>query len=236
MNARPSVVQRLSAVRSRLDGAARDAGRDAGEVTLVAVAKKHPARAIADLARAGHLDIGESYVQEAQAKQEELARDPVHCDLRWHFVGRLQRNKAKFVAGRFSLVHSVDSLKLAQTLHNCAVERGVVQDVLLQVNVAGESSKAGVAPRDVPGVAEAVADLSGLRLSGLMTMPPWSRDPEDSRPYFADLRRLRDGLRTGSGLDLPHLSMGMSADCAVAVAEGATLVRVGTDIFGPRRY
>ncbi|MBN2140003.1 MAG: YggS family pyridoxal phosphate-dependent enzyme [Desulfovibrionaceae bacterium] len=224
------LAARLARVRSGLEEAAGRAGRNPAEVLLVAVSKLHPASDVAELARAGQVRFGESYVQEARDKQAELAG----LDVSWHFIGGLQSNKAKFVAGRFDLVHSLDSLKLAQVLHKRALELGVRQDVLIQVGMGGEEHKRGVAECDLPVLAEQVAGLKGLRLAGLMVMPPFFEDPELSRPYFSRLRELRDGLEARLGQRLGHLSMGMSADYRQAVAEGATLVRIGTDIFGPR--
>ncbi|MUM77221.1 YggS family pyridoxal phosphate-dependent enzyme [Pseudodesulfovibrio sp. F-1] len=217
-------------VREELAQAAQRAGRDPGQVTLVAVSKFHPAGDIRALAEAGQADFGENYVQEALAKREELA----DLALRWHFIGGLQTNKARFVAGNFALVHSVDSMKLARALDGRASGLGVVQDILIQVNVAGEEQKSGVDEAGLPELAEAVEAMPGLRLTGLMTLPPFFDDPERARPVFARLRRLRDGLEGRLGRPLPHLSMGMTGDFAAAVEEGATVVRIGTRIFGAR--
>jgi hypothetical protein len=230
------VVENYEAVLADLAEAARASGRNPDEVRLVAVAKKHPAEAIAALAEAlgspeTPVDIGESYIQEAQAKQQELADAPV----RWHFIGKLQSNKAKLAAGEFALVHSVDSLKLARMLHKRAESLEDPQDILLQVNLGREPQKSGVDPENAAELAENIAALSGLRLVGLMTMPPFG-DPEQARPIFAGLRRLRDELVERLGLALPELSMGMSDDFIQAIEEGATLVRIGTRIFGPREY
>lgn len=225
-----TIAERLANVREGMARAAAKSGRNPGEVRLVAVSKGQPAAAVAEAHAAGQVVFGESYVQEALAKREVLAGLAVE----WHFVGGLQANKAKHVAGRFGLVHSVDSLSLAQLLHKKAQALGLVQAVLLQVNIAGEIRKHGVAEADLPALAEAVPGLPGLLLAGLMVMPPYDQDPERSRPYFARLRELRDRLAARLGRGLPHLSMGMSHDHAVAIEEGATLVRVGTAIFGPR--
>ena len=221
---------RRDEVLEALADAARRAGRSPGDVTLVAVSKLHPASDIRDLAGAGQVDFGENYVQEASDKQAELADLPV----RWHFIGGLQSNKARFVAGNFSLVHSVDSSKLARALNKKAASLGVVQDILLQVNIAGEEQKSGVAEGCLPQLAEEVMAADGLRLAGLMTMPPFFDDPERARPVFARLRELRDWLERRLGTALPHLSMGMTGDFVPAVEEGATLVRIGTRIFGSR--
>lgn len=217
----PTIGERWHEVRSRVDAACRAAGREPGEVTLIAVSKTHPASAVREAAAAGATDFGENYAQELAAKYGELP------DLRWHFIGRLQRNKAKLVAGHVALVHAVDS-------HDLAVELGKraagVQPVLLAVNVAGETTKGGVSEADAPALARAVATTANVRLDGLMTMPPPGDDP---RRYFDALRALRDRLAADLG-PLPVLSMGMSGDFEAAIACGATHVRVGTAIFGDR--
>jgi len=220
----------LGRVRERIENACRKAGRDPASVTLVAVSKTHPASAVAAMAGAGQSLFGESYVQEAIPKQDELKK----LKLRWHFIGRLQKNKAKYVAGRFELIHSVDSLELARMLHNKTDFLGIVQPVLLQVNLACEGQKAGCSLDDATALAEAVAGLSALELRGLMLMPPWDEDPEANRGLFAQARELRGQLAARLGLPMPELSMGMSHDLEQAVEEGATLVRVGTDLFGAR--
>jgi pyridoxal phosphate enzyme (YggS family) len=224
-----ALVERLYAVRDRIACAARSAGRDPQDARLVVVSKLHPARAIAVLAAAGQLDFGESYVQEACSKQAELS----HLALRWHCVGHIQTNKAKNAAGRFCCIHSLDSLKLAQTLrrHIPAPER---QQALIQVNVGNEDQKSGVHPEELPVLAEHVAGMPEFDLAGLMCLPPFFDSGALARPYFALLRELCEALRVRLGLALPELSMGMSGDFVEAVAEGATLVRIGTDIFGPR--
>ncbi len=238
----------LASVRERLREAARTAGRRPEDITLVAVSKTHPAEAVAAAHALGQVEFGENYVQEALTKQDALADLP----LRWHFIGHLQSNKAKFVVGRFSLMHTVDSLKLAQNLHKCVkqdVEQTLAQDkltpqagasdrqdILIQVNIGEEEQKGGVSVAGLTELATGILKLERLRLLGLMCIPPLSLSARETRPYFAQLRGLRDGLEREIGLALPHLSMGMSHDFAEAVAEGATLVRVGTDIFGRRDY
>jgi pyridoxal phosphate enzyme (YggS family) len=231
------LARNLAEVRRDIDAAARRAGRDPASVTLVAVSKTFPAADVRAAALAGQADFGESYVNEALDKQDEAARlllGAKAADPRWHFIGHIQTNKARFVTGRFRLIHSVDSVRLAESLHQRAQAKGLTQPVLLQVNLAGEEQKSGVSEAGLPALAEAVASLAALRLDGLMLMPPWSPDPEDARPYFARLREVRDGLEARLGRRLPHLSMGMSGDFVPAVEEGATLVRVGTRIFGGR--
>lgn len=231
MDQRSSELKRnLDAVREGLARAAAESGRDPASVKLVAVSKRHVAGDIRRLFEMGQVDFGESYVQEALDKQDTLSDLPI----RWHLIGGLQSNKAKFVPGRFHLMHSLDSSKLAQVLHKKALATGTVQSVLLQVNLGGEARKSGTDQDTLPSLAEEVAGLTGLKLEGLMTMPPWADDPESLRPLFAGLRNLRDELEKRLGIPLPELSMGMSHDYGAAVAEGATMVRVGTSIFGPR--
>ncbi|MGJ3523943.1 YggS family pyridoxal phosphate-dependent enzyme [Nitratidesulfovibrio sp. D1] len=247
-----ALLDRWAAVRARVDGAARAAVRDPAGITLVAVSKYHPAASVAALVAAGQRDFGENYVQEALRKQAEVAdMTGMGPDAlpgaggegpRWHFIGHLQSNKARDVVGRFALLHTVDSETLARKLDQrlaAMPAQGAggappVQDILLQVNIGDEAQKSGVDPDELPALADAVLALPRLRLLGLMCMPPIFDDGEASRPFFARLRELRDGLAARVGLPLPHLSMGMSHDVEVAVAEGATIVRVGTDIFGPR--
>ena len=224
------LAERAAAVREALDDAARSAGREPGDVTLVAVSKLHPASDIRALAETGQTDFGENYVQEALGKQEEMAG----LDVNFHFIGGLQSNKAKFVAGNFTLVHSVDSPKLAQALHKKAESLGVVQDILIQVNIAGETQKSGITVESLPRLAEEAMGMHGVRLVGLMTMPPFFDEPERARPVFSRLRQLRDELEKQLGTKLPHLSMGMTGDFVPAVQEGATMVRIGTRIFGAR--
>jgi hypothetical protein len=238
---RRNLSRNLSEVREDIASAARRAGRDPSDVTLVAVSKTFPAEDVREAGKAGQLDFGESYVQEALDKMDEVARLDLVTggtrdapDPRWHFIGHLQTNKARFVTGRFGLIHSVHSARLAESLHQRAQAKGLTQSVLIQVNLAREERKSGVAEADLPGLAEAVAAMAGLRLEGLMLMPPWSPDPEHSRPFFARLREVRDGLERRLGARLPRLSMGMSGDFVPAVEEGATLVRVGTRLFGGR--
>lgn len=223
------VVERLAWVQKRIDGACRACGREPAEVTLVAVSKKQDAAAVAALAACGQTLFGESYIQEALPKI-----DAAPPGLTWHFIGHLQRNKAKLAVGRFALIHTVDNLELARILQKKAAELGLVQAVCLQVNVAGEAQKAGIDPDALPELAETVAQAPNLSLAGLMVIPPVFDDPDGARPAFARLRQLRDALQTRLSLPLPVLSMGMSGDLEAAVLEGATHVRVGTDLFGQR--
>ncbi len=236
MNAGASIAERWAAVRKDVDDACVRAKRDPASVTIVAVSKTHPASAIREALAAGATDFGENYAQELVAKRAALAADGVTADvIRWHFIGRLQRNKAKFVAGQVELVHAVDSTDLAAELGKRRPPEAIApQRVLLSVNVADESTKGGVTLADSLTFAKTLSTMHGVRLDGLMTMPPPSDDPEASRPVFTRLVELRDRMRDELGQPLPVLSMGMSGDFAVAIACGATHVRIGTAIFGVR--
>lgn len=235
-----ALLARWRAVRERVARAAEVAGRDPGEVTLVAVSKTVGAAAVAAVAAAGQRDFGESRAQELAAKRAATAPPGAAVappggatappEVRWHFVGRLQRNKVRDVVGAVDLVHAVDRLALAEALAARARALGVVQRVLVQVNAGEDPAKAGPRPGEAAGLVAAVAGLPGLACEGLMTIPPQGVDPA---PVFARLRALRDDLVER----LPavrHLSMGMSGDFEVAIAHGATLVRVGEAVFGPR--
>ena len=235
-----SVAERLTRVREQVARAALDAGRSPDEVRVVAVSKTKPASAIREAHAAGQRDFGENYVQELAAKAEELQD---LTDLRWHVIGRLQRNKTKLALKHASIVHTADSLRLVQDLGKRAAEQPVAEGrrlladdprlpVLIEVNVAGEAQKAGCLPGELPGLLEAVERESSLRLVGLMTMPPQTEDPDAARPFFDELVRLRD--RHGGRERLPELSMGMTHDLMPAIAAGATIVRLGTAIFGVR--
>jgi hypothetical protein len=225
------VVAALEQVRGRIRDAAQRAGRDAEEVTLVAVSKGSAAEQVLRAAAAGQRDFGENRADEAAAKAAEVGRRAGSA-VRWHFVGRLQRNKVKKIAGVVDVVHSVDRVSLAQEI---GARAGHPVDVLVEVNVSGEASKGGVAPDDVEPLVEQIAAVEGVRVTGLMTMAPRVALPADARPYFRRLAKLRDELdRRFPGVGIRDLSMGMSQDYEIAVEEGATLVRVGTAIFGPR--
>ena len=218
-----SFADHLDSVKQRIACAAEQAGRDPRDVTLVAVSKRHGPERVAEAHAAGCRDLGENYVQELVAKQEA-----VDLEVRWHYIGGLQRNKCKQVVGRVALIHGVDSKRLADALSRAATSAEVVQDVLLQVNLGGESQKHGLPARELEALVHHVRSLPGLHLRGLMTVPPAVDDAEKNRPLF---RRLAELAHTH---ELTDLSMGMSQDFEVAVAEGATLVRVGTDLFGRR--
>lgn len=223
------IPERLAAVRARLADAERAAGREPGEVALLAVSKRQPSAAIRAAAECGQRRFGESYLQEAVEKMEALAA----LDLEWHFIGPLQSNKTRDVAARFAWAHSLDRLKVARRLSEQRPDDLPPLQVCIQVNVSGEASKSGVTPGELPGLAEAVAALPRLRLRGLMTLPAPSDDPRMQRAPFRALAMALSDLRV-EGFDVDTLSMGMSGDLEAAVAEGATIVRVGTDIFGAR--
>ncbi|MEP6861202.1 MAG: YggS family pyridoxal phosphate-dependent enzyme [Deltaproteobacteria bacterium] len=225
-----TIAERWAEVRAHVAAACERAGRAPSDVTIVAVSKTHPAGAIREAAAAGATDFGENYAQELATKQAELAGAP-GMPLRWHYIGRLQRNKAKLVAGKVALVHAVDSEELAGELAKRAAQ---LQPILLSVNLGGESTKGGVTAQTAPALAARIATLANVRLDGLMTMPPPSDDPEASRPVFDALRELRDRIAGELGRPLPVLSMGMSGDYEVAIQCGATHVRIGTAIFGSR--
>ncbi|CAL1239220.1 YggS family pyridoxal phosphate-dependent enzyme [Candidatus Methylocalor cossyra] len=222
-----SIAARLSAVRQRLAAAERAAGRPEGSVQLLAVSKTQPATAILAAYRHGQRDFGESYLQEALAKQDRLG----HCDIGWHFIGPLQSNKTRAVAARFAWVHSLDRLKIAERLNDQRPPGLPPLNVCIQVNVSGEPTKSGVAPEQTASLAARVAELPRLRLRGLMAIPAPAADPETRRTPFRVLKQLFHEL-AGYGLDT--LSMGMSEDWEEAVLEGATWVRLGTAIFGAR--
>jgi pyridoxal phosphate enzyme (YggS family) len=219
-------AERLRAIREAAWAAAERAGRPAESVTLLGVGKTVPPALLRIFAGAGLRDFGESYLQEARVKMEELADlDPAP---RWHFIGHLQTNKAKAAAALFPVIHSLDRLELARELDARALGRTI--EVYIEVNVSGEDSKSGLAPAALPRFMDDLASMPALKPLGLMTMPPYDPDPEASRPFFAALRELRDRLAPG----LPGLSMGMSGDFAVAIEEGATIIRIGTALFGSR--
>jgi pyridoxal phosphate enzyme (YggS family) len=217
-----SVRERLSEVRDRIERAAARAGRDPHSITLVAVTKVFPASAIREAYEAGVLDFGENYVQEFESKEPEV-RDLAGA--RFHLIGHLQSNKAKRAFELFQVIETVDSAKLARRLDETARPL----DIMLEVKLSLEEAKSGADPGELPALIAAVRASKNLRLLGLMTVPPWTEDAEQSRPYFRRLREL------GSKYELPHLSMGMSHDFEVAIEEGATFIRIGTALFGKRK-
>ncbi len=226
---------RVEEVSARIGEAARRSGRDPSEVTLVAVSKTHPAALVKEAAAAGLKDFGENRVQEAEAKVDELK--PEAPPLRWHLIGPLQSNKARRAARLFDLIHSVDSAALVRRLERICVEEGRDSlEVLLQVDLAGEETKSGAGEEELPAVFEALGECARVRCKGLMVLPPFFEDAEAVRPYFRRLRAVRDewGARGAFGGGAGELSMGMSHDYEAAVEEGATLMRVGTALFGAR--
>ena len=227
------IARNLAAVRTRIAAAAARARRSPDEVTLVAVSKTFDASRVRDAHAAGQRDFGENKVQEALQKIDATADTP---GVRWHLIGHLQTNKARKAAASFACVHSVDSIPLLKRLDAAAAEQGTTPDVLIQVDLAEETTKFGAAAGEVEAIAREALDARAVRLKGLMVIPPWSEDPEQTRPWFVRLRALRDRL-AGTGIPgtaLGQLSMGMSHDFEAAIEEGATIVRVGTAIFGAR--
>lgn len=221
--------ERYLKVEAQVASACASAGRRREDVLLLAVSKFQPPEAIIEVARAGQRDFGENYAQEARNKMARLAEP----GLRWHMIGHLQTRKAKSVAGEFALIHSLDNKDLADGIERRLDDRQ--QDVLIEVNIGGEPQKAGVLAADLDRFAAHILEnCPSLRLRGLMCLPPVFDNAEASRPFFEKLRLLRDQLEKRFGLKLPELSMGMSGDFQAAIAEGATIVRIGTAIFGPR--
>ena len=223
---------RLDQVMERIQQASQACGRDAKSVRLVAVSKTVAPAAVRAALEAGVTILGENYVQEAREKFKALVQYPVS----WHFIGHLQSNKAKYAVRLFDLIHSVDSLKLARELDKQAAKVGKIQQILVQVNISGEDTKSGISADETMDLISAISQMSNLSVQGLMTMPPFFYQPEKVRPFFAALRKLRDEIESChlSNVFLPELSMGMTGDFEVAIQEGATLVRVGTAIFGER--
>lgn len=224
-----SIAENLERVRAQIAEAAAKAGRSMDDVDLLAISKTHEAEKVREAIEAGQSLFGESRVQEARVKIPELP-----SNIRWHFVGHLQKNKIRHALPLFELIHSVDSLALAQEINRIAEGEGLHPRVLLEVNVAGEGSKFGFRPEKIFSEMESLLELPRLSILGLMTIPPIAEVAEASRKYFVHLRELRGRLQTEFKVDLAQLSMGMTQDYAVAVEEGATLVRVGTAIFGER--
>ncbi len=227
-----AMAQALAQVNERIQKAMQDASRS-DHIKLLAISKLQSAAAVLDAANSGQMDFGENYLQEALEKQDALSSN-FNQKLNWHFTGHIQSRKAKDVVGRFDLIHTVDSEKLALILDQHAQKNGLIQSILIQVNVGAEQQKSGVAIKDLATLAEKILKCEHLNLQGLMCLPPVFDAGLAARPHFELLRKLRDDLNAQFGLNLPHLSMGMSGDLEAAILEGATLVRVGTDIFGAR--
>ena len=225
-----SIAENLDRVREQIAHAAAKSSRSSNDVELVAITKTHPVEKVREAIDAGQTLFGENRVQEARAKIPELP-----SNVRWHFVGHLQKNKIRQALPLFEMIHSVDSLALALDINRIAEEEGLYPRVLFEVNVAGEGSKFGFAPDHLREQMEALLALPRLSIEGLMCIPPLVEEAEGARRYFVQLRELRDSLENECNVKLPQLSMGMTNDFLIAVEEGATLVRVGTAIFGERR-
>jgi pyridoxal phosphate enzyme (YggS family) len=227
----PEITEQLLGIRMRIRRACEKVGRSDDSVRLVAVSKTFPAEDMREAVAAGQRCFGESRLQEAEPKAAELP-----ADLDWHFIGHVQRNKVRKILPLFGCVHAVDSLKLAVYMDGVAKDLGLMPEVFLQVDQAGEESKGGFSPLELRRALPALTNLQNLRIAGLMTIPPAAENPEDSRRWFRELRELRDELAEGFSPGLPSLSMGMSGDFEIAVEEGATHVRVGSLIFGRRDH
>lgn len=232
-DAMQTLHDRFADVRTRIETAARAGGRSSAEITLVAITKTHPAETLHAALALGMQDLGENRVQEAEEKISELGRDAA----RWHLVGHLQTNKARRAISLFDVIHSLDSAALAERLDRmCAEENRQSLDVLVQVDLGGEAAKSGIEAAQLPNLLATLKDCPHLRLTGLMTLPPYFENPDCSRPFFKTLRELRDELQVQGhfGSAKGELSMGMSHDFEVAIEEGATMIRVGTALFGER--
>ncbi len=237
----------VETIQNRIERACEKCGRDAREITLIGASKTVSTARLGEFYDFGLQNVGENYVQEALNKQREIATSSTRYRFKWHFIGALQSNKAREVVGKFALIHSVDRIKLARALNDEARKIGVVQDVLLQVNIGEETSKSGCAPEDLMKLAREVSTLENLRVCGLMCLPPYFDDAEKVRPLFRQMRELRDELAieittetttesTSSTRSLRlELSMGMSHDFEIAIEEGATMIRLGTVLFGARK-
>ncbi|MDE3181571.1 MAG: YggS family pyridoxal phosphate-dependent enzyme [Acidobacteriota bacterium] len=225
-----SISDNISRVQERIRAACERSGREPAEVTLVAVSKTFPAESIRAAYEAGLRDFGENRVQEAEEKAPALA----DLDITWRLIGRLQSNKVRRAAELFQWVDSVDSEPLATKLDRALAGRGVRLRVMLEVNLGGEETKGGFREDSLPGAAETIGKLPWLDVQGLMVIPPWKENPADARPYFRRLRELSERVKRKAGLEMRHLSMGMSHDFEVAIEEGATMIRLGTAIFGER--
>lgn len=225
---------RIHLIKDSIAAASKRAGRRESDITLVAVSKTHPADLIKEAIQLGITEFGENRVQEAESKISEIGRK----SLRWHLIGHLQANKARKAVNLFDVIHSIDSVTLVERLDALAIEAERSDlEVLVQVDLGGELTKSGAAPDQLAEIVDAVNSSESLRLTGLMTLPPLFDDPEQTRPYFRRLREIRDGLKHAGafGADIGHLSMGMTNDFETAIEEGATMIRVGTALFGSRR-
>ena len=227
------IRENLDMVTGNIKSACQKAGREPGDVTLIAVSKTKPVSAIREAYEHGIREFGENKVQELVEKQEALPKD-----IRWHMIGHLQRNKVKYIIDKVDLIHSVDSLRLAEAIEKEAAKRGITVNILIEVNVAGEESKFGLAPEAVDEFVEAVAQFEHIRVKGLMTIAPFVENPEENRSVFTALKKLSVDIakKNVDNVNVSMLSMGMTNDYQTAIEEGATMVRVGTGIFGERDY
>ena len=226
------ISDNINSIREKISRACARAGRSSSEITLLAVGKTFPSPAVREAVEAGVADIGENYVQELLSKRRDLSGS----DVRWHFIGHLQTNKVKQIAPWVHMIHAVDSVPLATEIDRRASGAGRVIECLLEVNTTGEHTKFGVAPGEVTALVRSLASCDNISLGGLMTIGPFLPDPEGSRPMFRRLRELKDEIISlaQANVTMRHLSMGMTGDFEVAIDEGATLVRIGTGVFGPR--
>jgi len=231
-----SIADNVLEVKKNIERAARDCGRDPGEITLVGATKMNSAERVREAIEAGLMYCGENRVQELTDKNTAGAYAGSHL----HFIGHLQKNKVKYLVGTVELIHSVDSAELAAEINKRAEKLGIVQDILLEVNVGAEETKSGFAPNELDSALECISQMSNIRVCGLMAIPPICAEPEENRPYFAQMRQLYIDIehdkKYNNNVKMAILSMGMSADYEVAISEGATMVRVGTGIFGARDY
>ncbi len=229
------ITDALNNVRDKINNSALKTGRNPEDIKLIAVSKRVELPKIVAAIKAGASILGENRIQEARNKITELRADNPYLKPEWHLIGNLQKNKVKIAVQLFDLIHSLDSVELAEALNNYSGKEGKKQRVLIQVKLSDEITKHGIPERDVIQLLQKVADMKHLQIDGLMTIPPFFDNMEKTRPYFRKLRELRDKL-SSEGLALPELSMGMSGDFEVAIEEGSTMVRVGTAIFGERNY
>ena len=227
------VAENLEQVRKNIELACKEAGRDPKEVTLISVSKTKPVSMLQEAYDAGSRDFGENKVQEIMDKVPQLP-----SDIRWHMIGHLQTNKVKYIIDKVDLIHSVDSIRLAETIDKEAQKHDLIANILVEVNVAKEESKFGLMPEEVDGFIDEIANLKHIQVKGLMTIAPFVENPEKNRTVFADLRKLSVDIakKNVDNVNVSILSMGMTNDYEVAVEEGATMVRVGTGIFGARNY
>lgn len=227
------ICENLKEVEEKIEAACKRAGRDRSEITLIAVSKTKPVEMLEEVYQTGIREFGENKVQEMMDKYEVLPKD-----IHWHMIGHLQRNKVKYLMGKAALIHSVDSLRLAEEISTQSVKHEVTTDILIEVNIAGEETKFGTDREEAIALVEAAAKLPNIHICGLMTIAPFVENPEDNRKYFQQIRQLSVDIKEKNidNVDMQILSMGMTGDYEVAIEEGATMVRVGTGIFGARSY